>query len=150
MTAAAALLDQDEPPPYERFNPEGAAPILLICDHASRRVPRRLHDLGLSAASCRDTSVGTSAPPTSPVTWRCGWARRSWPAIPDSWSIATGTSTTSLPPVSDGTAIPGNATLAPADRQARTDALYEPTTGQSRSARCVRRPRHRADPAGDP
>ncbi len=41
------LLSQDELPPYETFNPEGAAPILLICDHASRRVPRRLRDLGL-------------------------------------------------------------------------------------------------------
>ncbi len=43
----SALLAEDEPPPYELFNPEGAAPILLICDHASRRVPRRLRDLGL-------------------------------------------------------------------------------------------------------
>ena len=50
MTAVAALLAADELPPYERFNPDGAAPILLICDHASRRVPRRLNDLGLSAS----------------------------------------------------------------------------------------------------
>ncbi len=38
MTAAAALLAADEPPPYETFHPDGAAPILLICDHASRSV----------------------------------------------------------------------------------------------------------------
>jgi predicted N-formylglutamate amidohydrolase len=53
MTAAAALLAEDEPPPYEPFNPEGAAPILLICDHASRRVPRRLNDLGLDQRESR-------------------------------------------------------------------------------------------------
>ena len=42
LTATEALLAEDDPPPYELFNPEGAAPILLICDHASRFVPRQL------------------------------------------------------------------------------------------------------------
>jgi predicted N-formylglutamate amidohydrolase len=46
-----ALLADDELPPYETFNPEGAAPILLICDHASRRIPRALGDLGLASSS---------------------------------------------------------------------------------------------------
>jgi predicted N-formylglutamate amidohydrolase len=33
---------------------------------------------------------------------------------------------TSMRPVSDGTTIPGNAALSPADRQARVEALYKP------------------------
>ena len=39
-----------EPPPYESFNPDGTAPLLLVCDHASRFLPRRLGTLGLSEA----------------------------------------------------------------------------------------------------
>ncbi len=44
------LLGPDEPAPYEAFNPDGAAPLLLVCDHATRFLPRRLGTLGLSEA----------------------------------------------------------------------------------------------------
>jgi predicted N-formylglutamate amidohydrolase len=42
------LLDPDEPPPFEVVNPEGKANALLVCDHASNRLPRRLAGLGLT------------------------------------------------------------------------------------------------------
>ena len=32
----------------ELFNPQGPAPVLLLCDHAGRRVPPELEQLGLS------------------------------------------------------------------------------------------------------
>ena len=43
-----ALLSRSEPPPCLRVRPGATAPQLVVCDHASRRIPRSLGDLGLS------------------------------------------------------------------------------------------------------
>jgi predicted N-formylglutamate amidohydrolase len=49
-----SLLAVDEPAPFEVYNDIGAAPVLLVCDHASRFIPRALAGLGLSEAElCR-------------------------------------------------------------------------------------------------
>src|SRR5690349_18545366 len=45
--AAPPLLAADDPPPFETVNETGRAPVLLVCDHASRAVPKALGDLGL-------------------------------------------------------------------------------------------------------
>ena len=50
MPAHEALLAPDEPAAVIDYRSGGASPFLLVCDHAGRRIPRRLHDLGLSAA----------------------------------------------------------------------------------------------------
>jgi predicted N-formylglutamate amidohydrolase len=129
MTAAAALLADDEPPPYEPFNAQGATPVLLICDHASRRVPCRLRDLGLDE---RELSRH--------IGWDIGAAdvtrhialRLNAPALLAGYSRLVVDcnrhlhDATLMPAVSDGTAIAANTNLAPADRQARLDALYHP------------------------
>ena len=47
---ASALIEPDEPPPFTLLNPEALRPILLVCDHASRAVPRALGSLGLDDA----------------------------------------------------------------------------------------------------
>jgi len=44
----AALLSEDEPGAFEVYNPNGLAPLVIVSDHASRRVPRALGNLGLS------------------------------------------------------------------------------------------------------
>ncbi|MEE8545584.1 MAG: N-formylglutamate amidohydrolase, partial [Alphaproteobacteria bacterium] len=48
-----ALLAPDEPPPFEVVNPDGGAQVLLICDHASRRLPRSCAGLGLDETQLR-------------------------------------------------------------------------------------------------
>jgi len=48
--AVPRLLQGDEPPPFELQHAHGASPFLLICDHASRRIPRALGSLGVSEA----------------------------------------------------------------------------------------------------
>ena len=48
--AHATLLAADEPPAYRIERGDGASPFLLICDHASRRIPRFLRDLGVGDA----------------------------------------------------------------------------------------------------
>ena len=45
------LLQSDEPPPYEVFPGDGASPFLLVVDHAGRRIPRALGDLGVCATN---------------------------------------------------------------------------------------------------
>lgn len=126
---AATLLTTDEPPPFEWVNEGGAAPILLICDHASRHVPRRLRDLGLSEREL-----------TRHIGWDIGAAdvtrhmarRLDAPAVLSGYSRLVvdcnrhPNDPTLIPAVSDGTAVAANAALSPAERQARLEALYHP------------------------
>mgnify|MGYP001263269042 CR=1 FL=1 len=46
----ATLLECDEPQPFTVINPAGTSPLVLVCDHANNRVPKKLDNLGLSAA----------------------------------------------------------------------------------------------------
>jgi predicted N-formylglutamate amidohydrolase len=51
MTAqTVTLLAPDEPAAVIEYRTEGQSPFLLVCDHAGRRIPRRLQNLGLSEA----------------------------------------------------------------------------------------------------
>lgn len=42
------LIGPHDPPPFTVHNPGGQAPILLVCDHASRAFPAAMHQLGLA------------------------------------------------------------------------------------------------------
>ncbi|HEX6832207.1 MAG TPA: N-formylglutamate amidohydrolase, partial [Rudaea sp.] len=53
MNDSDRLLAPDEPPAFTIERPDGASPFLLICDHASRRIPRALGDLGVSESERR-------------------------------------------------------------------------------------------------
>jgi len=44
------LLRPGDPPPFSVFNEQGKAPLLLLCDHASKAVPQALGDLGIPAS----------------------------------------------------------------------------------------------------
>lgn len=45
------LLDSSEPGPFELIRPDGRSPIVLVCDHASNRIPASLNNLRLSTES---------------------------------------------------------------------------------------------------
>lgn len=45
--ATGSLLEPGEPPAFEVVNAHGSSHAVLVCDHASNRVPRRLGTLGL-------------------------------------------------------------------------------------------------------
>jgi predicted N-formylglutamate amidohydrolase len=123
------LLTASDPPAFELANEAGAAPILVICDHASRRIPRRLGDLGLAehdrarhiawdigaADVARHMALGLDAPAIL-----AGYSR----LVVDCNRNLHDPSL--MPAASDGTAIPANAAIPPAERQARIDALYRP------------------------
>jgi predicted N-formylglutamate amidohydrolase len=50
----STLLLPDEPAAFELFNEQGKSNLVLVCDHASNRVPACLNTLGLSDAQLAD------------------------------------------------------------------------------------------------
>jgi len=123
------LLAADETPPFKILNGDAEGRLLLLCDHASNSVPRAFGDLGLphvelyrhigwdigAAAVTRHLVERTGAPAVmtrySRLVVDCNRA-------PIHASL--------IPPVSDRTEIPGNASLDAAHRSARLEALFDP------------------------
>jgi predicted N-formylglutamate amidohydrolase len=119
----------DSPPPFEIYNESGAAPVLLVCDHASRFIPRALGGLGLSEAElCRHIAWDIGI---ADVTK--GLARHlDVPAILSHFSRLivdpnrdVGDDTL-IPAVSDGVAVPGNRAVSESERAARIAAYHAP------------------------
>ncbi|MGH8130250.1 MAG: N-formylglutamate amidohydrolase [Steroidobacteraceae bacterium] len=128
-TPEQALLEEGEPAPFRVLNADSRIPALLACDHASRRFPRAVGDMGLD-----------------PVAMRCHLA----------WDIGAGALTEALagalsvtavlgtysrlvvdcnrqlldpgafPEFGDGVIIPGNRRLSAQDRERRAAAIYWP------------------------
>ncbi len=129
MDAFPELLTAADAPPVEQVNAEGKAPVLITCDHASRRVPKSLHNLGLDAASLK-LHIG----------WDIGAAEvsRQLARKLDAPAILAGYSRlvidcnrdlddpTSMPALSDGVSVPGNQDLSPAAKAQRVEALFKP------------------------
>ena len=99
------------PPDIEHFNPQGRAPVLLLCDHAGRRIPERLGDLGISEEML-----------SRHIGWDIGAAEmtRRLAGLLDAPAILCHVSRlvidpnrrpatpSSIPDISDGCVIPGN------------------------------------------
>jgi predicted N-formylglutamate amidohydrolase len=124
-----ALLQPGDPAPVRVVNPEGRAPLLLVCDHASDAIPRWLGDLGVAPRD-RQTHIaydigaaavaeGLAAALDAPLVM-AGFSRL---VIDCNRALDA---PTSIPPVSDAIAIPGNWDLAPAARAARAAQLFAP------------------------
>jgi predicted N-formylglutamate amidohydrolase len=123
------LLGPDEPPPFDTANAEGAAPILLVCDHASNRIPAALGNLGLDAAALElHVAFDIGA----------GDITRELAALLDAPALLANYSRlvvdlnrppehpTSIMETSDDVAVPGNRNLDAAAREERLAALYRP------------------------
>lgn len=122
------LLGPDEPAPWLAVNPEGRSRVVLICEHAGRRVPAALGDLGLPPAAfaehiawdigaegvARALSARLDAAlllqPYSRLVIDCNRSR----AAPDL-----------IPERADGTPVPGNTGLEPAAAEARYATIHQ-------------------------
>lgn len=123
------LLAPDEPSPVTLERPDGTSPLFLTCDHAGRRIPRRLGQLGL-----HEPDLGRH------IAWDIGIAAvsRQISAALDAALIAQTYSrlvidcnrpldaVSSIPTISEATEIPGNLRLTQAERQARIDEIFAP------------------------
>lgn len=123
------LLAIDEPPPYAVINPDGASPYLLLCEHASNRIPRALGDLGLPEAERRRHiawDIGVSA--LSQHLSRALDAplfMTNYSRLVIDCNRPLG-APSAIPEVSETTEIPGNRGLSGAERQHRIDTLFRP------------------------
>jgi predicted N-formylglutamate amidohydrolase len=125
----SALLAPDEPRPFEILNGAGKAPLLLLCDHATRFIPRALDGLGLDESAL-----------TRHVAWDIGIAevtrhlarRLDAPAVFSHFSRLIvdpnrqPDNPTLMPEISDGTVVPGNRDLDADARRARIETFFQP------------------------
>lgn len=121
------------PPPFEVVCPEGQAPVLLTCDHASRAIPADYDSLGLDETVLRRH-----------IAWDIGAGdvARRLAALMDAPAVLCGTSRlvidcnrplddpTSIPQVSDGVIIPGNQELSAQARCERARRHFQPYHGE--------------------
>jgi predicted N-formylglutamate amidohydrolase len=126
---AEHLLAADEPGPFELVNPEGRSSIVLVCDHASNRVPRSLGTLGLDEEQLQ-----------SHIAWDPGSAElaRKLSAKLDATLLLSNYSrliidcnrspgeADSIPAQSAGIEIPGNQDLTEQDANQRRQQLFDP------------------------
>ncbi|WP_421696153.1 N-formylglutamate amidohydrolase [Aestuariivirga sp.] len=124
-----ALLQEGEESPFIAVNEEGRSPFVLICEHASRTLPKKLGTLGLSEADLHRhiawdigaENVGRllsrliDAPLLLQRYSRLAYDCNRPPESPDA-----------IPELSELTAIPGNRKLSPEDRLARAREIYRP------------------------
>lgn len=123
------LLGPDDPPAFSVHNAEGKAPLLLLCDHASRAVPKALGTLGISEEEL-----------SRHIGWDIGGldAARELSKVLDAPLVASGYSRLvidcnrwpggegSTPEVSDGTPVPANRGLTKNQIEARAEACFWP------------------------
>lgn len=126
---ASALIAPDEGPPFEVVNPDAGGRVLLLCDHASHRVPRALAGLGLDEIELlRHIGWDIGA---ADVTRRLAEAL-GVPAVLGTWSRLVIDCNRALDhpglilDESDGTAVPGNVDLSAAARARRIAEIHAP------------------------
>ena len=123
------LLGSNEPHPVDCRRLDGAADFFLTCDHAGRRLPRQLGDLGL-----KDADLARH------IAWDIGAA-----GLAERLSESLGAAlvmqrysrlvidcnrppavASSIATVSEGTEVPGNRDLAPDQAHARLREIFDP------------------------
>jgi predicted N-formylglutamate amidohydrolase len=123
------LLADDEPSAFTVERSAGSSPFVLICDHASNRLPRALGNLGVSASDLQRH-----------IAWDIGAAglARSLAQRLDAFLITQAWSRLAIdcnrPPGSPGsivtlsehTAIAGNRDLSPHETRMRVREIFEP------------------------
>jgi predicted N-formylglutamate amidohydrolase len=129
LNPGRSLIGPGEPPPFEVVNADGKAPFLLVCDHASRRIPDALGQLGVADwvldrhVAC---DIGAKA-----LTLALS-QRFDAPAVLAGYSRLVVDLNRQLHDasafirVSDGIAIPGNIELSDLERQQRIETFFDP------------------------
>ncbi|WP_069300568.1 N-formylglutamate amidohydrolase [Neptunicoccus sediminis] len=128
-TPQNSLLGPDDPTPYEVVNPNSAYPVVLVCEHAGRRIPETLGRMGLTGDDL-----------TAHIAWDIGAE-----AVAQKVASQLGAtlvlqrysrlvidcnrppeSETAMPVVSDGVVVPANQNLTPEQKRQRIDEIFTP------------------------
>lgn len=124
-----SLIGPQDPPPCTIINSAGKSPVLLVCDHASNRIPAALDNLGLDAGALQQH-----------IAWDIGSRkliehlveRLDAPGVLAGYSRLVVDLNRSLedeslmPLVSDGTVIAGNQKMSENHRNRRIRDFYVP------------------------
>ena len=123
------LLVLGDPPSFSLFNEKGKAPLLLLCDHASKTVPKALGDLGISEDELArhigwdigglDVAIELASALDAPLV-ASGYSRLVIDC--NRWPGGEG----SIPEISDGIHVPGNRGLTKEQIDARAEACFWP------------------------
>jgi predicted N-formylglutamate amidohydrolase len=126
------LIGPEDPLPYVVLQEHGAAPALIVCDHASRAIPRAMRRLGLAEIDswqhiawdigAGELSRGLAHALDAPAVL-AGYSRlvvdcNRDPASPETFRGE-----------SDGRRIAGNVALTEADRRLRLATFFDPYHG---------------------
>ncbi len=126
------LLAADEPAPVTTYNESGASPFLIVADHAGNQFPRALGRLGVTGADCKRHiawDVGIA-----PVSRRLAEAldatliEQNYSRLVIDCNRAPGRAT-SIPEISEATAVPGNVGLNDRDKAQRAAEIFQPYHG---------------------
>jgi predicted N-formylglutamate amidohydrolase len=123
------LIGEGDPAPVRVLRPTGASQFFLTADHAGRAIPRRLGSLGLPESELERH-----------IAWDIGIAgvTEKLAQTLDATAVLQAYSrlvidcnrrpdwASSIPPVSELTAIPGNDAISPAEREARRCEIFLP------------------------
>lgn len=127
--AAVDFLAADETAPFIIRNPEASEPVVLVCDHASRRIPAVLGNMGLDPAALRchlALDIGAGAL-TEAIAEKLGAT-----AVLCQYSrLVVDCNRQLMDPgafleYGDGVVVPGNRGLRQSDKDARANAIYWP------------------------
>lgn len=126
--ASGNLLGPDDPPPV-RASGSGVSDILLVCDHAGRRVPVALGSMGVGPADwgrhiAWDIGAAGVCAALAPLL-DCACIEQVFSRLVIDCNRRPG-HPTSIPPHSDGTAVPANDGLDDAARSARVHEIFRP------------------------
>ena len=129
LTRSNRLLNPDDPSPTFVTNPHGRSPYLIVGDHAGRAIPAALGDLGLPVAAMDrhiawDIGVAGLGERLALALDAC-FVRQAYSRLVIDCNRGPDASD-AVPAISDGTAIPGNAGLSPADIVARRRDICAP------------------------
>jgi predicted N-formylglutamate amidohydrolase len=126
---ASRLLDPADPPAVEVVNERGLGSAVLVCDHASNRVPRRLGTLGLAPEQLGD-HIGWD--PGAAAVARLLARHLDAPLVLSGYSRLVVDcnrppgNPAAMAEQSAGVAIPGNLGLSPEAREDRLETLFRP------------------------
>lgn len=119
----------DDEPPFEIINPEGQSPVVILCEHASHRIPAGYDDLGLKSSDrfshaswdpgaldlAKRLSHLLDAPLVASTVSRLVYDCNRPPDSPGA-----------MPAISEVVKVPGNVGLSDAERNERVRNIYEP------------------------
>ncbi len=126
---STSLLGRVDPPSFTLFNPNGQAPVVLVCDHASNAIPARLQQLGLNSAELAQ-HIAWDLGAAQIIRWLA--VRLNAPAVLAGYSRLVIDCNrppghpTSIAEISDGIPIPGNCGLDDAHADARLNEVFWP------------------------